>query len=61
VLRTAGQNPTNHETDRMIAEADEPGTGMLMFNEMLPIIEKYWRSYENYQAELKEACLAFGI
>jgi hypothetical protein len=45
----------------MIAEADEPGTGMLMFNEMLPIIEKYWRSYENYQAELKEACLAFGI
>jgi hypothetical protein len=26
---------------------------------MLPIVEKYWRSYENYYDELKQACLAF--
>lgn len=34
---------------------------MLMFSDMLPIVEKYWRSYENYERELKEACLAFGM
>lgn len=33
---------------------------MLMFSDMLPIVEKYWRNYENYTDELKEACLAFG-
>jgi len=26
---------------------------------MIPIVEKYWRNYENYYEELKEACLAF--
>lgn len=31
-----------------------------MFSDMLPIVEKYWRNYENYAFELKEACLAFG-
>jgi Ca2+-binding EF-hand superfamily protein len=57
VFRMAGQNPTNNEASRMIEIAEEPGTGMLMFNEMLPIIEKFWRSYENYADELKEACI----
>lgn len=33
---------------------------MIMFSEMLSIVEKYWRNYENYTQELKEACLAFG-
>ena len=26
---------------------------------MIPIVEKYWRNYENYYDELKQACLAF--
>ena len=34
---------------------------MLMFSDMIPIVEKYWRNYENYERELKEACLAFGM
>jgi hypothetical protein len=33
---------------------------MVMFTDMIPIVEKYWRNYENYTVELKEACLAFG-
>jgi hypothetical protein len=57
VFRMAGQNPTNHETSRMIELAEELGTGMIMFNEMLPILEKFWRSYANYAEELKEACI----
>jgi Ca2+-binding EF-hand superfamily protein len=57
VCRMAGQNPTNHEASRMIELAEEPGIGMITFREMLPIIEKFWRSYENYAEELKEACL----
>ena len=39
---------------------DTEGSGMLMFNDIIPILDKYWRNYENYQQELKEACLAFG-
>ena len=35
------------------------GTGMLMYSDMLPIVEKYWRNYDNYVEELKDACLAF--
>ena len=31
----------------------------LPYKDMLPIVEKYWRSYENYYDELKQACLAF--
>ena len=57
VFRMCGQNPTNHEASRMTEESDEAGTGMIMFADILPIIEKYWRSYENYAEELKEACL----
>lgn len=30
-----------------------------MYDELLPIAEKFWRNYENYIEELKEACLAF--
>ena len=37
------------------------GSGMLMFNDIIPIVDKFWKNYENYQQELKEACLAFGI
>ena len=33
---------------------------MCMFNEVIAISQKYWRSYDNYEEELKEACLAFG-
>ncbi len=33
---------------------------MLMFNDIIPIVEKYWRDYENYQDDLKQACSAFG-
>ncbi len=32
----------------------------ISFEMLVPIIEKYWKSYQNYEAELKEACLAFG-
>jgi Ca2+-binding EF-hand superfamily protein len=56
----AGQNPTVDEANKMIADADESGTGLLMYSDMMPIVEKYWRSYENFWDEVKEACLAFG-
>ena len=60
VFRMAGQNPTQEEASKMNAEADEQGTGMIMFSDILPIAEKYWRSYDNCTEELREACLAFG-
>lgn len=60
VFRMAGQNPTVEECNLMIEEAEEPGTGMLMFEDLINICQKYWRNYENYTQELKEACLAFG-
>lgn len=60
VFRMAGQNPTVEECNLMIEEAEEPGTGMLMLEDLIKICEKYWKNYENYTLELKEACLAFG-
>lgn len=60
VFRMAGQNPTVEECNLMINEAEEPGTGMLMFEDLIKICEKYWKNYQNYGQELKEACLAFG-
>ncbi|CAF0929040.1 unnamed protein product [Brachionus calyciflorus] len=59
VFRMAGQNPTIEDCNKMIAEAEEPGTGMLMFEDLEKICEKYWRNYENYALELREACVAF--
>lgn len=35
-------------------------TGMIMFNDLVQIVEKYWKNYENYEQELREACNAFG-
>ncbi len=35
-------------------------TGMVMFNDLVQIVEKYWKNYENYEQELREACNAFG-
>ncbi len=34
---------------------------MLMFNDIIPIVEKYWKNYDNYVDDLKQACSAFGI
>jgi hypothetical protein len=33
---------------------------MLMFNDIIPIVEKYWKNYDNYVDDLKQACSAFG-
>jgi hypothetical protein len=37
------------------------GTHMLMFNDIIPIVEKYWKNYDNYVDDMKKACSAFGI
>lgn len=32
---------------------------MVMFNDLVQIVEKYWKNYENYEQELRDACNAF--
>ena len=58
-MRLAGQNPTVAQADSMIAEADADGTGMLMFSDMVPILEKYWRNSIIFESEIRDACRAF--
>jgi hypothetical protein len=36
------------------------GTGMMMIGDLIPILEKYWRNPIIFEAELRDACLAFG-
>lgn len=62
VIRMAGQNPTLAEEQQLIEDGRvfiSEGSGMLMFNDIIPIVDKYWKNYENYIEELKGACLAF--
>ena len=58
-MRMAGQNPTLAQSESMIAEADADGTGMLMFSDVVTILEKYWRNPIIFESELREACAAF--
>lgn len=34
---------------------------MITFADFITIIEKYWKSSDTFERELKEACSAFGI
>ena len=58
-MRMAGQNPTVSQAESMIAEADADGTGMLMFSDVVTILEKYWRNPIIFESELREACATF--
>ena len=46
--------------DHFICNFENKDTGMIMFNDLVQIVEKYWKNYENYEQELREACNAFG-
>jgi hypothetical protein len=58
-LRLAGQNPTNEEIEKILEDANAPGT-MIDVNDLLSIAEKHWKLYGSFEIDLKQACLAFG-
>lgn len=59
ILRLAGQNPTNEEVEKILEDANAPGT-MIDVNDLLSIAEKHWKSYSSFEPDLRQACLAFG-
>jgi Ca2+-binding EF-hand superfamily protein len=61
IFKEAGQNPTIHVEESVIQETDKSSIGMMLFEDMLHVFEKYWKNRETTEMELEHALRAFTL